>query len=64
MTKDARFICGEDPCERYDRLADEFYKATGILAPGKDVGAAAASTLTYQERVEAWEKWREERTEE
>lgn len=50
----------EDANERYERLAEEFYRATGMLAPGKD-SPAAFGTDPYERRLEAWTKWRAER---
>ena len=44
------------PTERYEALAERFYKDTGIMAPGKD-SPPGFSTATYEERIEAWEKW-------
>ena len=41
----------------YDALAERFRRDTGLVAPGKDVAAAAADGTSYEERVEAWRAW-------
>lgn len=48
---------GESPSAQYDRRADAFYYDTGMMAPGKDVAAAAGETATYAERNSAWRDW-------
>jgi hypothetical protein len=46
----------ETTTERYDRLAEEFYRETGMMAPGKDVAAAMAED-NNRERFTAWIAW-------
>lgn len=43
--------------ERFELLAEEFRKDTGMLAPGKDQPAACGGTPTHEERRAAWRKW-------
>lgn len=43
--------------EAYDRLAGEFNRDTGMLAPGKDEAAAVNSGHTHEERRAAWDAW-------
>jgi hypothetical protein len=43
--------------EEYERLAEQFYQDTGIMAPGKDMPAAMGKTISQEERWAAWEKW-------
>ena len=49
-----------NPVEEFDVLADEFYKETGKMAPGKD-GAPAA----YEEHatLEEWQEWLQKKRE-
>lgn len=47
----------ENATERYDRLAAQFYRETGIMAPGKDVAAALGTSMTIEDRYEAWRQW-------
>lgn len=47
----------EDPNERYERLADEFYRATGMLAPGKDQAAAEGGFPAHEARAKRWNEW-------
>ena len=42
--------------DEYERLADEFYRDTGMMAPGKDQPAALGGE-PYGVRVEAWQQW-------
>jgi hypothetical protein len=42
------------PNERYEALADAFYHATGLMAPGKDDPTGHHS---YDERVSRWQAW-------
>ena len=45
--------------ERFEYMAELFYKATGFMAPGKD--SPAACGITNKEQIdEAWNKWIEE----
>lgn len=46
-----------DANERYEKLAREFYQATGLMAPGKDSPAAMGGMHTLAERRAAWEDW-------
>lgn len=41
----------------YEIKAYEFYKETGIMAPGKDQPAAMGNSPDYEERVDAWLDW-------
>jgi hypothetical protein len=50
----------ETAIEKYDRLAEEFRRATGMMAPGKDVAAMGYGGGTMSERMEAWDKWLQE----
>ncbi len=43
--------------ERFERLAAQFYRDTGMMAPGKDVAAMSGDTHTHEERVAAWLDW-------
>lgn len=38
-----------DANERYEYMAEQFYKETGVIAPGKDA-PAGFSSKTYKER--------------
>jgi hypothetical protein len=49
---------GEDSNACLERLAEEFWKETGMLAPFKDQSALDNST-TYDERADAYAAWRE-----
>jgi hypothetical protein len=42
-----------DSNEEYEQLAEEFYRKTGLMAPGKDVPAA----MGLQDKAETWQKW-------
>lgn len=44
----------ESALERFERLAAEFYRETGLMAPGKD---DALGHHSYEERVERWAAW-------
>lgn len=51
-----------DANERYEKLARQFYDETGIMAPGKDVAAAAHdSQPSFDERFELWIEWLKEK---
>lgn len=39
--------------EMFEELAEQFYKDTGFMAPGKD----DVSGVSYEKRTEAWYKW-------
>ena len=47
---------GENSIERYERIAAQFYRETGIMAPGKDVSAAGGQPEheVRRERYDAW----------
>lgn len=47
------------PLERYEALAELFYQATGIMAPGKSVPMDWALRWTYEEQRAAWDAWLE-----
>lgn len=44
--------------EDFEEIADWFHRDTGYLRPGKD---SASPIDDYEERKEAWEKWRKEK---
>lgn len=45
---------GENSVERFERLADAFYRATGLMRPGKDDARALESR---EERETAYDNW-------
>lgn len=45
-----------DANERFEYMADKFYKDTGMMAPGKDSPAAFGVT-DRKERMAAWSEW-------
>ncbi|MCH7938515.1 MAG: hypothetical protein IID13_02075 [Candidatus Marinimicrobia bacterium] len=45
-----------DANERFEYMADKFYKDTGMMAPGKDSPAAFGVT-DQKERMAAWSEW-------
>ncbi len=47
----------EGPNERFERLAEEFYRETGIFAPGKSQPVEWGETHPEKERWDAWDKW-------
>jgi hypothetical protein len=47
--------------DRFDALAAEFQRDTGMAAPGKDVPAEMGAEHTSQERVDAFVRWSRER---
>jgi len=52
--------------EFFDKLAEEFRRATGMMAPGKDVALAAGSFGSFgsdQERRDKWADWKLRRLE-
>jgi hypothetical protein len=53
--------------EEYEACAEQFYRQTGMMAPGKDVAAASPDEHTFEERSAAWkdfiEAWKKERGE-
>jgi len=46
-----------DENEQYEQLAAEFYRDTGMMAPGKDVPAAMGCIWSPRERFEKWNEW-------
>lgn len=52
----------ENANDRFERLAREFFDATGFMAPGKDQ-AAELHGADYNARIDAWRKWNAERAE-
>jgi hypothetical protein len=46
----------ENASDIYDRMAEEFRRATGFMAPGKDAPPYGGGG-TMEERREAWERW-------
>lgn len=49
-----------DAYEEYERLASEFYRDTGLMAPGKD---DPMPTVSIEERRERWREWLAARSE-
>ena len=47
---------GENSVERFERLAEAFYRDTGLLAPGKDAPAAGGQP-DREERSEKYDAW-------
>jgi len=48
----------ESANERFEREAEAFYRATGYMAPGKDVPVGMGATSDYEMRRSiAWEAW-------
>lgn len=45
--------------ERFEIMAEAFYRMTRRMAPGKSVPMEMASTCSYEERSAAWEVWNE-----
>ena len=48
----------EGPNGRFERLADAFQRATGMMRPGKDYPAAYGPVPSDEEREAAWKEWR------
>ena len=46
-----------DTNEAFERRAQEFFRATGYMAPGKSVAPAMWYDGYEDKRNEAWEKW-------
>ena len=44
--------------ERFEYMAELFYKQTGVIAPGKDA-QAGFSVDSYEKRLEVWSEWTE-----
>lgn len=53
----------EDVLERFERIAAEFYRDTGYLAPGKDQPAAMCGIPTLEQRQAAFKAWLRRRNE-
>lgn len=50
--------------ELYEKLAEQFYKETGMLAPGKDVPPELGNdSKPYGVRRAEWERWRSDLSE-
>lgn len=49
----------DDPDE-FERIAAEFFQATGFLRPGKDY--PVGGSVDEHARLDAWEKWRHSRS--
>lgn len=43
--------------ERFEKQAEEFYRYTGYMAPGKSVPFEMASTSNEEQRTAAWDAW-------
>ena len=41
----------------FDDVADQFYRETGFMRPGKDQPAAMGGYPTSEQRREAWDAW-------
>lgn len=50
----------ESTLERFERIAEQFRRDTGYLAPGKDVAADMSYAGYEEERLAAWETWCEQ----
>lgn len=50
----------QDVNAKYEALAAEFFRETGIMAPGKDV-PASMGMMEPRERFEQWWDWLEKR---
>lgn len=57
LTDLAAWATDPDDSTQFDRIADEFFRETGFMRPGKDVAAAM-----IQDREEAWAAWETWRT--
>ncbi len=42
--------------ERFEYMAELFYKDTGLMAPGKN-SPSACGIVSREQRDEAWNKW-------
>lgn len=51
----------DHPSQHLDTLAEEFYRATGIMAPGKSEPLACGARWTDEDRRAAWVTWLDER---
>lgn len=49
-------MAAETSYERFERLAEEFYRETRMMAPGKDSPAALGGP-DYTERTARWCEW-------
>jgi hypothetical protein len=52
----ADWMWDPDDAEQFERIAEEFYRETGLLRPGKDAAAATASD--HGDRWVGWNRWR------
>lgn len=43
--------------DRYERAAEEFYRETGYMAPGKSVPMEMAGSFSEEDRSAAWDEW-------
>ncbi len=50
-------MLNDDANERYEKLAAEFYKKHGVMAPGKDEPAAMGQTISDEERMNLWREF-------
>jgi hypothetical protein len=48
---------GLDWIDEYERLAEEFYRATGMMAPGKDAPPMLYTEAQDATREVCWQKW-------
>jgi hypothetical protein len=46
-----------DAIDRYENMAEQFYREAGMMAPGKSQPAAFMGTPSIDERFEAWDNW-------
>ena len=46
-----------DANERFEYMADRFYKETGYMAPGKDSPAYFGGVDSIEKRTEMWQEW-------
>lgn len=51
----------ESSYDRYERLAEEFWRDTHMMAPGKDVSPQMGGP-SFEERAAAWREWIKTRT--
>jgi hypothetical protein len=54
---DWRGLCDDGPNETFERIAEMFYRDTGMLRPGKDQAAALGGFPTDEARRDAWSEW-------
>lgn len=46
-----------DPTATFDRIADEFYRDTGFMRPGKSMPLEMCGVVNEQRREVAWAEW-------